>query len=93
LWLILAGVGVAGIGFLLGQFAGKAMALVGIGATGVVFGAGYLAWPWSAEMVAANNDPNGFAKLWRLMPGYWKLWFVLSLVVGLAVMFVVLVYG
>jgi hypothetical protein len=90
-WLILAGAGVAALGYLLGQFAGTAMALVGVGAAGVMIGAGYLAWPWSAEMVAANNDPNGFGRLWRLMPLFWKVWFVLSIVVGMGVMFAALI--
>jgi len=52
--------------------------------------AGGFCWPGSQELIAANSGDD-FGKVWRLMPLFWKLWFVLSLVVGLAVMFAVLI--
>lgn len=87
---MLGGVVVIGLGFLLGQFAMKGMALVGIGVTGVLVGLGYLYRPWTAEMIAANSGDD-FGKLWRLWPLFWKFWFVFSLLVGIAVMFAVLI--
>jgi hypothetical protein len=69
----------------------KGRALIGIGVIGVLIGIGYLVRPWSAEMIAANSGDD-FRKLWRLMPLFWKLWFVLSVLVGLAVMFASLIF-
>jgi len=89
-WLILAGVGVSGLGFLLGQFAQKGMALVGIGVVGVLVGLGWLYSPWTPEMIAANSGDD-FGKMWRVMPLFWKVWFWFSIAVGMAVMFAVLI--
>ena len=60
--------------------------------TSVTFiGIGHLIRPWSPEMCAANSEPNArFGKFWRAMPLFWKVWFVGSLVVGVAVMVAVL---
>ena len=89
-WLMLAGVVVIGLGFLLGQFALKGMALVGIGVVGVLMGLGWLYRPWTPEMIAANSGDD-FGKLWRLWPLFWKVWFWFSIAVGMAVMFAVLI--
>ena len=90
-WFILGGAGIGALGVLLSFLAPKGRALIGIGVIGVLIGIGVLIRPWSAEMIAANSGDD-FGKLWRLMPLFWKLWFVLSILVGLAVMIASLIF-
>ena len=88
-WLFILGTAVlTGLGFWLGiRVDERGMELVGIGATGMLLGIGYLIRPWTPEMRAANTGPNArIDRLWRAMPLFWKLWFVGSLVVGMGVM-------
>jgi hypothetical protein len=85
-WLILGGAAICALGFLLSLLAPKGLSLVGLGVAGVLIGFGWLYRPWSAEMIAANAGGT-FGPLWRVMPLFWKLWFVVSILVGIAVIF------
>jgi hypothetical protein len=88
--LISAGAGVIALGLVLGLVAPKGKALIGLGAVGVLVGLGWLYSPWTPEMVAANSGDD-FGKLWRLMPLFWKLWFVFSTLAGVALMVAALI--
>ncbi len=65
-------------------------ALLAFGTVGLMMGAGMVLFPWTEEMFALNQQDD-FRKLYRAMPPVWKVWFPLSLVVMLAVMFAALI--
>lgn len=66
------------------------VALLAIGPVGLMMGLGMIVVPWTDEMFALN-DQDDIGKFFRAMPRFWKVWFVLSIGVMVAVMFAALI--
>jgi hypothetical protein len=66
------------------------VALLSFGVVGLMMGAGMILVPWTDEMFALN-DQDDLGKFYRAMSRFWKVWFVLSLGVMVAVMFAALI--
>ena len=68
----------------------RLLQLVSITTSITLLGIGHLIRPWTPEMCRTNSEPDArFGKFWRVMPLFWKLWFVGSLAVGVSVMIAV----
>jgi hypothetical protein len=64
-------------------------ALAAFGGLGVFLGPGMVVVPWTEEMFALNQQ-NDFGKLFSAMTPFWKVWFVLGMIVMLGIMFAVM---
>jgi hypothetical protein len=67
------------------------VALLALGPVGLMMGLGMIIVPWTDEMFALN-DQEDVGKFFRAMPPVWKVWFVLSIGVMLAILFAALIW-